>query len=139
MFAGSREDSRRFFQTCWQKRQAGAALEPLERLVLQVIDAHPEYLDEVKSADVRRPGHEPDHNPFLHMGLHIALIEQLQADRPNGVRLEYQRLSPSGCDLHEVEHRMMWVLFEVLHEAQTRGAMPDEQAYLARLRQLALE
>jgi hypothetical protein len=139
MFAGSRDDSRRFFQACWEKREAGAAPEPLERLVLQVIDSHPEYLDEVKSADVRRPAREPEHNPFLHMGLHIALVEQLQADRPNGIRLEYQRLCQSGRDMHEVEHRMMWVLFEVLHEAQTRGAMPDEQAYLARLRQLKQE
>lgn len=137
MFAGSREDSRRFFLACWQKRQAGAALEPLERLVMQVIDVHPEYLDAVKSAATPGAGGEPGHNPFLHMGLHIALIEQMQADRPTGIRCAYQRLCQSGEDPHEVEHLMMKVLFEILHEAQARGAMPDEQVYLARLQQLA--
>jgi hypothetical protein len=136
MFAGNREDSRRFFLACWQKRQSGAALEPLERLVVQVIEAHPEYHDAVKAADHPKAGPELAHNPFLHMGLHIALVEQLQTDRPVGIRLEHQRLCQMERDPHRVEHRMMQVLFEILHEAQARGAMPDEQVYIMRLKQL---
>lgn len=137
MFAGNREDSRRFFLASWQKRQAGAQLEPLEQIVVQVIEAHPEYLDAVKTGDAPRMRGELEHNPFLHMGLHIALIEQLQADRPAGIRAEYQRLCLSGRDVHEMEHAMMQVLLEVLHEAQARGAMPDERVYLTRVQQIA--
>lgn len=118
-----------------------AALEPLERLVAGIIDLHPEYhplLDRPTHAREAEFGAGSDGpNPFLHMGLHIALIEQLQTDRPAGIRALYQQLlRQHNNDNHGVEHRMMACLGNALAQAGERGAAPDEQAYLAALRDL---
>ncbi len=138
MFVESRNDSREFFFGVWRKMSARQPLEPLEALVARIIGEHPEY-----HAVLEQPGRalEEDFtgkaNPFLHMGLHIALIEQLQTDRPPGVRSAYQRLLAAfGDDAHAVEHRMMDCLAEVLWEAGAGGRAPDEQAYLAALGRL---
>lgn len=138
MFVESRDQSRQFFFVLWEKMSRGEALSPLEALIANVIRAHPEYhavLKEGERALERDFGGES--NPFLHMGLHVALIEQLQTDRPAGVTALYQRLvAQAGHDVHGLEHRIMEQLGAVLWAASQRGAMPDEQDYLARLRAL---
>jgi Domain of unknown function (DUF1841) len=137
MFARSKTETREFFRATWRKRCAGLLLEPLEVLVADVIAAHPEYHALIAdSSPTATPDQDPAHNPFLHLGLHVALHEQLQADRPVGLRAEYQRLKTLAADGHATEHRLMQVLAEVLWAAQAAGRMPDEQQYLASLRQL---
>lgn len=136
MFAETREESRRFFLACWRKHEAAIALTPLEALVVQVIGSHPEYLAAVRSGGLDGARHQPAHNPFLHMGLHLALIEQVQTDRPPGIRALYHRLVALSGDVHVMEHRIMHILGEVLAEAQARHAMPDEREYLERLARL---
>lgn len=136
MLAPSREASRQFFRDAWRKRCAGVPLEPMEALVSDVIAAHPEYHAELAGHALDAPSDNPAHNPFLHMGLHIALGEQLQADHPPGVRAEFARLCASGAERHELEHRVMAVLADVLWEAQRSGRLPDQDLYLARLRAL---
>ena len=138
MFAGSVEETRGFFLSVWRKMHASEQMEPLEKLVAEIIGAHPEYhqlLD--KPARAMQAGESGEANPFLHMGLHIALIEQLQTDRPNGVRAIYQQLvSKSSTDHHAVEHQMMDCLAEALWNASRNGQPPDEQNYLQALKQL---
>ncbi|MGR8920743.1 MAG: DUF1841 family protein [Gammaproteobacteria bacterium] len=142
MFVESRDDARGFFLRVRRKMEAGEALEPLERVIAQVIDAHPEYhatLDDRDDAMARDyDGSDGRPNPFFHMGLHIALTEQLQTDRPAGVRASYQALlMRHGGDNHAVEHLMMDCLAETLFDASRAGAPPDEVRYLERLRELA--
>lgn len=130
---------RRFFQETWRKQRAGAALEPMESLVAQVIAAHPEYHALLESPEAAAQDFPPEagrSNPFLHMGLHIALYEQLAADRPAGIRALYQGLVQRHPDPHTVEHRMGECLAESLWEAQRSGREPDEKGYLDRLRRL---
>jgi hypothetical protein len=130
---------RRFFQETWRKQRAGAALEPMESLVAQVIAAHPEYhalLESPESAAQDFPPEAGRSNPFLHMGLHIALHEQLSADRPAGIRALYQGLVQRHPDPHAVEHRMGECLAEALWEAQRSGREPDEKGYLECLHRL---
>jgi Domain of unknown function (DUF1841) len=137
VFARSKTETREFFRATWQKRRVGVLLEPLEALVADVIAAHPEYhVLIVDGSPAATPDQDPAHNPFLHLGLHVALHEQLQADRPLGLRAEYQRLKALEVDVHKTEHRLMQVLAEVLWAAQAAGRMPDEQQYLASLREL---
>lgn len=138
MFARSRAETRRFFRDTWHKRCQGLALEPLETIVAEVVAAHPEYQralteelpDSCFDAD-------PAQNPFLHLGLHVALLEQLQADRPAGIRAEFLRLKARHEDVHHTEHRLLEVLAETLWHAQSRGVMPDESAYMAKIRCLS--
>lgn len=139
MFVESRDQSRQFFFQVWEKMARGEALSPLEALIAEVIRAHPEYhvvLGQGERALERDFG-GGQANPFLHMGLHVALIEQLQTDRPAGITALYRQLvSEAGHDVHGLEHRIMEQLGAVLWAASQRGAMPDEQDYLARLRAL---
>jgi len=130
---------RRFFSEAWRKRRERLPLEPLEDLVAQIIAAHPEYHALLESPDKIDQDYTPETgrtNPFLHMGLHIAIQEQLAADRPAGIRGIYQQLAQRHADLHEAEHRMAECLAECMWEAQRSGMAPDESAYLERLRRL---
>ncbi len=137
MFATSREQTRQFFRDAWRKRCAGLPLDPLETLVGDLIAEHPEYHTAVTTDSASGVSDDPSHNPFLHLGLHLALVEQLQTDRPSGVRAEFQRLCAQTATRHLAEHRVMSVLADILWEAQQRGTPPDQTTYLTRLRELS--
>jgi len=130
---------RRFFCEVWRKRRAGAALEALEGMVAHIIGEHPEYHAILEDPATLERDYTPDaghSNPFLHMGLHIAIQEQLAADRPVGIREVYRQLLQRHADPHDVEHRMAECLAEGMWEAQRNGVPPDESVYLERLHKL---
>jgi len=77
------------------------------------------------------PVDEEESNPFLHMGMHITIIEQITGDRPAGIRAVYDGLRGRFADTHALEHAMMQCLAESLLEARERNRPPDEQRYLA--------
>lgn len=139
MLVDSRDGARRYFVEVWRKLVERTPLSPLESIVAQVIERHPEYHEllhdgeRALAQDFDRDG--PEHNPFLHLGLHVALAEQIGAERPPGVRAVHARLCTQG-DPHAAEHRMIECLAEVLWQAQKSGCMPDEQAYLVALERL---
>jgi len=139
MFGQNREQLRRFFQTSWEKRLEGQALQPLEHLVVQVIEQHPEYhrhLDDIGQLDRDFTPEQGETNPWLHMGMHITLAEQIGADRPEGIRDSYQQVVARLGDSHAAEHAMMECLGVALWEAQRSGAAPDERGYLKCLKKL---
>lgn len=137
MFALERDQTRQLFIQVWQKHQNQQSLEPLEKMVLEVILIHPEYHHYLmpQHLDQDFSPQNGQTNPFLHMGLHIALREQISTDRPFGIRALYQTLILRNDDTHALEHRMMDCLAEVLWTSQRYGTVPDEQAYLACLHQ----
>ena len=134
-----RDQIRRVFVDVWRKHGAGVSLEPLEQSIAAVIEAHPEYQTELVKPDaVSRdyPIEGEEANPFLHMGMHITIIEQITSDRPPGIRALYDRLRPRFPDTHELEHAMMKCLAESLWQSRERSQPPDEQGYLACVRRL---
>ncbi len=141
MFGNDRDQLRRYYGAVWQKAKRGELLEPLEQIIATTLRAHPEYqplVAAIESALSRE--YLPDQgqtNPFLHLGMHIAIQEQLHSDRPVGMVAIYQRLCRRLGDSHAAEHAMMDCLGETLWEAQRTGQAPDERAYLQRLRRLA--
>jgi hypothetical protein len=136
-----RDALRRFYFTAWDKARRGAPLEPLERQLAELIGEHPEYHamlerpDALLDRDFGPEGGET--NPFLHLGLHMAIREQVGTDRPPGIRALWQRLSLQRGDAHAAEHSMIEALAETLWRAQREGRAPDEQAYLGALQRLA--
>jgi Domain of unknown function (DUF1841) len=140
VFAGSsRDDLRRQYYQAWQRHQQGLPLEPLDAAIADVIALHPEYHALFATPDALQEAFTVERgqvNPFLHMGLHLGLREQLATRRPAGIDAVHARLLRKLGDLHEVEHRMIEVLATMLWEAQRAGRAPDEQLYLERLRQL---
>ncbi len=140
MFGQDREQLRRFFVTSWQKRLNGEALQPLEQLVAQIVEQHPEYHAHLSGEEQLQRDFTPEDgetNPWLHMGMHISLGEQLGADRPAGIRTLYQQIAARHGDPHAAEHAMMDCLGLVLWEAQRASRQPDEGAYLECLKKLA--
>ena len=134
MIGGSRDDIRRFFVGVWRKRRAGERLEPLEHVVAATIEQHPEFhdclVDEETALGVATQPADGAQNPFLHMGMHIALQEQLGADHPAGIRELYLHAVHRIGDAHAIEHRMMDCLGDTLSRSQAGGAQPDEARYL---------
>lgn len=140
MLFDSREGTRRFFFEVWTKLRNQEVLGAMEQLVADVILLHPEYqqhLSDIPHQLARDFGRDdPEHNPFLHMGLHIALREQVAADRPSGMAAIHTRLMLAAADPHAAEHQMIECLATELWRAQTAGRLPDEQAYLRALQAL---
>ena len=137
----SRDQLRRVYIEAGRKRREGLPSEPLEAQVADVIALHPEYHaaleggDDALDRDYTPEGGQS--NPFLHMGLHLAIREQVGTDRPPGIAAIHSALSRSLGSVHEAEHRMMECLGAALWTSQRTGLPPDEAAYLESLRRLS--
>lgn len=140
-FGQNREQLRRFYIDTWRKHQEKLPIEPLEGMLIDVIVMHPEYhailSDEDEALSQDYSPEQGTTNPFLHMGMHIALREQLSTQRPAGINAAHQALLKKLGDAHETEHRMMECLGEAMWQAQRNNAMPDEAAYLRCLQNLS--
>ena len=135
----SREQLRLSYVEAWQRHLQGLPLSPLQALIADVIGAHPEYQAVMRDADTANSYEARDDgaadNPFLHMGLHIAVREQISIDRPPGIRALHSQLQAHYADVHAAEHILMESLGQTLWQAQRDGKMPDEQQYLRLARQ----
>lgn len=139
MFSNNERDAyRRLFIEVYQKMQVNALLSVLEVQIAEVLELHPFYHRALQSDQGlgREFFVEGVENPFLHMGLHLSVREQVQTDRPMGVRFIYQKILESGIDAHELEHLLMNVLARVLWQALQEKKPPDETFYLQELRRL---
>jgi len=140
LYAGQgREQLRAAWRGAWRKWRQRLPLEPLEAQLADIIGAHPEYHRLLEADLAHQPefGPEPGRdNPFLHLGLHLALREQIGTDRPAGIARIHQRLAARAPSPHEAEHRMMEVLASMLSDAQRSGLPPLEPLYLERLQRL---
>ena len=126
------------FFTAWRKYQANEIAEPLEQLIIQIIQQHPEYhallADEEANLERDYTPEMGQTNPFLHMAMHIGIQEQLASRRPDGITACYMELLRVYSNPHEVEHQMMECLAEMMWQSQRNGTLPNEAAYLECLR-----
>lgn len=140
LFSNDRDQIRRYYVESWRKARAGLPLEPLERLIAEVVAEHPEYhaaLEQEERALSRE--YLPEHgetNPFLHLGMHIAIREQVATNRPQGIAALYRRFVKALGSPLEAEHLMMEALAEALWHAQRQGTPPDERAYMLQLKDM---
>lgn len=141
-FAGQNRDQlRQMYLSSWRKYRAREPLSPLEAQVAAVIAEHPEYVawletgQQALNSDFTPEGGRE--NPFLHLGLHLSIREQVATNRPAGIAAAHARLAARLGDAHEAEHAMLEPLAETLWEAQRFGLMPDERVYLEKVERLA--
>jgi hypothetical protein len=136
----SREQLRRAYMDAWRKHRERLPMQPLEAQIADVIALHPEYHATLeREEDALNHDYSPESgqsNPFLHMGLHLAVRDQIATDRPAGIHSAYEAIAASR-DAHDAEHMMIECLAEAIWESQRSGRPPDEQAYLERIRRLA--
>jgi hypothetical protein len=126
------------YADAWNKHCDKKPMTPLESQVAVVVEWHPEYHDDVTSDDLDKD-YTPDGgktNPFLHMGLHLGIREQVATNRPAGIAGVLASLTARCGDAHAAEHQMIDCLAETLWEAQSQNNPPDEQTYLLRLQRL---
>jgi hypothetical protein len=140
MFAGlSRDELRGMYRAAWRKFKSQQTLTPLDKQMVAIVSEHPEYhviIDSLASDLANYSPRGGQLNPWLHMGLHMAIREQVATDRPHGIAEVHEKLTKRAGGTHEAEHRILEVLAEALWEAQRSGKAPDEMAYLERLRAL---
>lgn len=137
IFGEDRNALRKMYTAAWRKQCDGQVLSALETQIATVIGEHPEYQEAVTGdleQDFSVEGGKT--NPFLHMGLHLGIREQVGTDRPAGIRDIFGQLAARIGDPHAAEHRMIDCLAEALWEAQRQNQAPNEQEYLQRLRRL---
>jgi hypothetical protein len=136
----SREALRRMYVDAWRKHRDSRPVEPVEDQIIRVVEFHPEYAALLESdAEALDRDYTPEGgqaNPFLHMGLHLAIREQVATDRPPGICDVHRALLSRLGDAHAAEHAMIECLGEALWQAQRSGRPPDEAAYLEALRRL---
>ena len=139
IFGSDRNELRKMYVDAWQKFCAGELMTPLESQIAQVLQDHPEY-QSAMTAETLDESYTPEGgktNPFLHMGLHLALREQIATNRPAGIAQVFESMHAKTGDRHSAEHQALDCLAETLWAAQNNNTAPDEQAYLDALRSLA--
>ncbi len=139
IFGQDRNELRGMYLDAWEACREGRPMTPLQAQISDVISAHPEYHDLIGSEELARD-YTPDEgqsNPFLHMGLHLAINDQLSTNRPPGIRELFQQVLLQTGERHAAEHKLLDCLAESLWDAQRAGQLPDENAYLERVRVLA--
>jgi hypothetical protein len=123
----SRDQLREMYRAAWRKFRTQQTLSPLEKQIVAVISEHPEYRVIIESAAADLANYSPRSgqlNPWLHMGLHLAIREQVSTNRPAGIAEVHARLAASAGGAHEAEHRMLETLAEAMWEAQRSGRPP---------------
>jgi len=107
----------------------------MEEIALEVILLHPEYQfildDSERYHDKDYLPEMGDTNPFLHMGMHIAIKEQLSIDQPVGIRDRFDRLLKKTGNEHDTMHQIMECLAEMIWQAQRSQSTPDASIYFA--------
>lgn len=141
MFYGETiQETRRFFFSSWEKYLQKKPLSALEQQLVQVIIEHPEYHALFDNpALYQEQSYYPElgeTNPFLHLGLHLSIREQVSTNRPAGIQGSFKRLVQKYGDPLQVEHLVMEQLAECLWRSQKDNLPPNEQDYLNSLAEL---
>ena len=141
MFQPSQHDVRRFFCEVFRKQRDGLPGTPIETLAAQWLVEHPEYHGELGDPDAaleaRYAVEDGRTNPFLHLSMHLTIVEQCSIDQPRGIRDAVQRLATRRGSLHEAHHEVMECLGEMIWASQRSGLPPDGLAYIDAVRRRA--
>ena len=138
MFTQDRSELRARFSTAWERVRHGQPMNAEEQQLVQIMREHPEYQEAITDDDEalhRDYGDDGTVNPFLHIGLHVALLDQVGRDRPAGIRRVYRQvLDAYEGDRHKAEHAMMSCLADMLWRVMHQGQRFNDKAYLRCLR-----
>ncbi len=134
LFNPSRDEVRDFFFNTWAKFKQSNPLTDLEKIAISVIQMHPEYhpiLD--KPEQYKQRSYFPEQgetNPFLHMSLHLSILEQISINQPPGITDIYASLKNKHQAEHPAQHDVLDCLGETIWHAQQNKAGLDAAYYL---------
>lgn len=138
MFA-DRNQIRQYYCEIFAAHERGEAPDAMGKMVLDIILLHPEYHDMLRDTDASLAheftAEQGQTNPFLHMGMHLAIREQVSIDRPAGIAAAHAQLAQKA-GISDAEHQIIECLGRMLWESHTQNAPPDEAEYLNCVRKL---
>ncbi len=141
LFNPSRDDVREFFFGTWAKFKASQLLTDLEKIGLSVIHMHPEYHSILNApGQFKHQEYFPEFgetNPFLHMSLHLSILEQISINQPIGIVGVYEQLKLKYQNEHDAQHDILECLAESIWQAQHNNTALDANYYVQLLHQKA--
>ena len=139
LYNPSRDQVRQFFFDTWAKFKQQSTLSDLEKIAIEVIQMHPEYHAILDAPDrYLNQQYFPEMgetNPFLHLSLHLSVIEQLSINQPIGITQVYDKLRVRHNDKHLAQHDLIDCLAETIWQAQRNNVPLDTTNYLNLLKQ----
>jgi hypothetical protein len=137
LFNPSRDQVRQFFFNTWQQFSQQKPLTDLEKIALEVIQMHPEYHAILSHpAQTSQQEYFPEMgetNPFLHMSLHLSVIEQIGINQPIGIASIYESLKAKHQEAHHAQHDILDCLAETIWQTQRNQRPLDAEHYLTLL------
>ena len=141
LFNPSRDEVREFFFNTWSQFKAQKPLSDLEQITLSIIHMHPEYQPILDApAQFKHQEYFPEFgesNPFLHMSLHLSILEQININQPIGIAGIYAALKTKHQNEHDAQHDILECLAESIWQAQRNKSALDNNTYLTLLLQKA--
>ena len=139
LYNPTKDQVRQFFYDTWAKFKQHAPLSDLEKIALDVIQMHPAYhavLDLPERYMQQQYFPEMgETNPFLHMSLHLSVIEQLTINQPIGISAVYDKLRIKYGDVHAAQHHLLECLADTIWQSQRNNTPLDSAHYLQLLNQ----
>lgn len=139
LYNPSRDQARQFLFDAWAKFQLQQTLTDLEKIAVEVIQMHPEY--HVIFSSPEKYMHQQyfpemgETNPFLHITLHLSVVEQISINQPIGITQTYDKLRQKYSDTHTAYHDVIDCLAETIWHAQRNNEPLDSAYYLKLLNQ----
>lgn len=134
LYNPTKDQVRQFFFDTWLKFKQSSPLTDLEKIAIEVIQMHPEYhalLDTPeRSMQLQYFPEKGETNPFLHMSLHLSVIEQISINQPVGIRGIYDGLREKYQDQHLAQHDLLECLAETIWQSQRNNTPLDSAQYL---------
>jgi hypothetical protein len=139
LYNPSRDQARQFLFDAWTKFKKNLQLSDLEKIAVEVIQMHPEYHLVFDSPErYINQQYFPEMgetNPFLHITLHLSVIEQISINQPIGITQIYDKLRQQHNDSHHAYHDLIDCLAETIWQAQRNNEPLDSERYLSLLKQ----
>lgn len=143
LFNPSRDEARTFFFEAWTKFKTQKSLTDLEKIALGVMLMHPEYHAILSQPEqFKHQDYFPEFgetNPFLHMSLHLSILEQISINQPIGITEIYAQLKlkyQNDSDFeHRAQHAILECLAEAIWQAQRNNTALDADTYVQLLQQ----
>jgi len=141
LFNPSRGEVREFFFSAWSQFKAQKPLTDLEKMSLGVMHMHPEYHTILDAPEqFKHQEYFPEFgetNPFLHMSLHLSILEQISINQPIGISHIYDQLKLKHQNEHDAQHEILECLAECIWQAQRNNTALDANNYVQLLQQKA--
>nr|WP_294839291.1 DUF1841 family protein [uncultured Methylotenera sp.] len=139
LYNPSRDQARQFLFDAWAKFKQQAPLTDLEKIAVEVMQMHPEYHAILEAPErYMQQQYFPEMgetNPFLHLSLHLSVIEQIAINQPIGIKGIYEQLKQKHNDQHLAQHDILDCLAETIWQSQRNNTPLDSTHYLSLLQQ----